>query len=456
MTSSVRTRFAPSPTGYLHIGGARTALFNWLFARKMGGSFVLRIEDTDQERHVEAATQAIFDGLKWLGLDWDEGPGAGGDYGPYFQSRRKEIYDRYFERLLAAGRVYESPAPNRKDENGDDIPGTSQGTVWRFRFKRKHAMTLHDLICGDITVDYTHEENTPDMVVRRSDGSYIFHLVNVVDDIEMKISHVIRGEDHVMNTFKHLQLFEALGEPAPVYAHIPLIQNPNGSKMSKRDTGAALGAYPEEGFLPGAVMNFIALLGWNPKDNTELFSKKELIRHFSLEAVNRSAAKFDITKCKWMNQKHILALTGDEFTCAALPFCLAAGLRDTPELRTALPSLQKKVQLLSEVPAHFRFLDAIEYDAEMVAKLQPDAKELLDAFRCDLEALPVFDGYAAADSMKPWAKEHGVKPGAIMFPVRVALVGSHAGPDFGDVFTLLGRDECLRRLNILPVPAAKI
>lgn len=450
MSTPVRTRFAPSPTGYLHIGGARTALFNYLFARKMGGTFVLRIEDTDHERHVEAATQAIFDGMQWLGLDWDEGPGKGGAFGPYFQSERNDIYDRYFEKLVAAGRVYESPAPNRKDKDGNDIPGTSDGTVWRFRFNREGAMTLHDIICGDITVDYTNEENTPDMVVKRSDGSYIFHFVNVVDDIEMKITHVIRGEDHIMNTFKHLQLFEAFGVPAPEYGHIPLIQNPNGSKMSKRDVGAALGTYPAEGFVPEAVVNFIALLGWNPKDGTEIFSMPELVERFSLAAVNRSAAKFDITKCKWMNQQHIMRQDPAEFVAMAMPFCVEAGLEDTPVLREAIPSVQTKVQLLSEVPAHLQFINSLEYEPETLAKLQPGARELLDELCRDLEAMPEFDGQAVAAMLKPWAKERGLKPGAIMFPARVALTGSHAGPDLGSIFAILGREESLRRLRALP------
>lgn len=452
MSTPVRTRFAPSPTGYLHIGGARTALFNYLFARKMGGIFVLRIEDTDHERHVEAATQAIFDGMQWLGLDWDEGPGQGGDYGPYFQSERNAIYDRYFDKLVAAGRVYESPAPNKKDKDGNDIPGTSDGVVWRFRFTREGAMTLHDIICGDITVDYANEENTPDMVIKRSDGSYIFHFVNVVDDIEMQITHVIRGEDHIMNTFKHLQLFEAFGVPAPSYGHIPLIQNPNGSKMSKRDVGAALGTYPAEGFLPDAVVNFIALLGWNPKDDTEIFSKKELIERFSLEAVNRSAAKFDITKCKWMNQQHILRLSPEEFTALAIPFCLQAGMEDTPALRAAIPSIQTKVQVLSEVPEHLCFIERLEYEEETLAKLQPNAKELLEALCRELEEAPGFDGHSVADGLKPWAKERGLKPGAVMFPARVALTGSHAGPDLGSIFTILGKQESLRRLRALPCP----
>ncbi len=435
MSTTVRTRFAPSPTGYLHIGGARTALFNYLFARKMGGTFVLRIEDTDHERHVEDATRAIFAGMEWLGLDWDEGHGKGGDYGPYFQSQRDGIYDAYFQKLMATGRVYE------------------QDGAWRFRFTRDGIVTLHDLICGDISVDYSNEDNTPDMVVKRSDGSYIFHFVNVVDDIEMKITHVIRGEDHIMNTFKHIQLFEAFGVTPPAYAHIPLIQNPDGSKMSKRDVGAALGTYPEDGFVPDAVVNFIALLGWSPKDDTEIFTKEELIQRFSLEAVNRSAAKFDIAKCKWMNQQHILRMAPDRFVEMALPFCLAAGMQDTTVLRMAIPSVQTKVQLLSEVPAHLGFIETLEYEQEALGKLQPNAPELLETFAQAIENMTIFDGHEAVSLIKPLAKERGLKPGAIMFPVRIALTGSHAGPDLGDIIAILGRDETLRRLRLLQLPA---
>lgn len=450
MATTVRTRFAPSPTGYLHIGGARTALFNYLFARKMGGTFVLRIEDTDQERHVEDAMKAIFTGMSWLGLDWDEGEGKGGPYEPYFQSQRKDIYDRYFQKLVDMGRVYECPAPNKRDKNGDEIPGTSEGTVWRFRFKRDGVMTLHDLVCGDISVDYTNEENTPDMVVKRTDGSYIFHLVNVVDDIEMKITHVIRGEDHIMNTFKHLQLFEAFGVQPPVYAHIPLIQNPDGSKMSKRDVGAQLGNYPEEGFLPDAVVNFIALLGWSPKCEEEVFSKAQLIDLFSLEHVNRAAAKFDITKCKWMNQQHIMRLVPEEFTELAMPFCTQAGLEDTPQLRELLPSVQTKVQLLSEVPAWVRWLQVLEYEPESMAKLQENARAMLDLFAEAAAALPEWNGEAAMQLVKPMTKAQGVKVGAMMFPLRLALTGCHAGPGIDVIMQVLGRDEVLRRIAVFP------
>src|SRR6187431_3787900 len=245
MPIAVRTRFAPSPTGYLHVGGARTALFNWLFARHHGGTFVLRVEDTDRARNTPEALEAIYGGLRWLGLNWDEGPVVGGDHGPYFQSERDAIYERYLEKLQAAGRVY------------DDA-----GAI-RFRFDRR-ILAMEDLVCGSMRVDMSDPSTQPDMTIRRADGGWIFHFVNVVDDIEMGITHVIRGDDHLSNTPKHLQLFEALGVVPPRYGHIPLILNADGSKMSKRDTGSAVGWYAENGFLPDAVRNFLCLLGWNP------------------------------------------------------------------------------------------------------------------------------------------------------------------------------------------------
>lgn len=451
MTRPIRTRFAPSPTGYLHIGGARTALFNYLYAKKTGGTFVLRIEDTDRERHVEDALKAIFDGMDWLGLDWDEGEGKGGPYAPYFQSQRDDIYERYFQQLVAAGRVYECPAPNKRDKKGDEILGTSEGLVWRFRFKRDGIMTLHDMVCGDINVDYSNEENSPDMIVKRSDGSFIFHFVNVVDDIEMNISHVIRGEDHVMNTFKHLQLFEAFEVEAPIYAHIPLIQNTDGSKMSKRDQGAELGNYPLDGFLPDAVLNFIALLGWNPKNNEEIFSKNELISLFSMENVNRNPAKFDIVKCKWMNQQHIMRLEPSKFIELSLPFCAAAKLADSLKLRQAIPSVQTKVQLLSEVPAWVKWVDCLEYEEEVMAKMQASARPMLDIFAKAITEMEDWDGASAMKLMKPLSKAAGAKVGAMMFPMRIALTGSHAGPGLDEIMDILGRDEVLRRISIFPL-----
>ncbi|TAE74390.1 MAG: glutamate--tRNA ligase [Verrucomicrobia bacterium] len=429
---SVRTRFAPSPTGYLHVGGARTALFNYLFARKHGGSFVLRVEDTDEARNTQEARDAIFSGMKWLGLEWDEGEGKGGDFGPYNQSERRENYDRWFEVLRAKGRVYE-------DEG-----------AWRFRFERK-PVTMQDLVCGEVTIDYRDESNTPDMVIRRSDGSYVFHFVNVVDDLEMQISHVIRGEDHLMNTPKHLQLFEALGAPAPHYAHIPLILNPNGSKMSKRDLGAAIGDYPKQGFIAEAVVNFIALLGWSPKSEDEIFTLEELVERFSLEAVNRSPARFDPEKCAWVNQQHLLKLAPDAFAEAAKPFVAQAGLPVDGGYPAVAALVREKVRLLSEVPSAIGFLlvDAFDFDPEAVEKVKGNAaaKGLLAALADDFAGLSEWSVDAAKHQIGETAKAAGAKAGQLMFPVRVALSGKSGGPDLGDILGLLGREKCVARLK---------
>lgn len=421
---TVRTRFAPSPTGYLHVGGARTALFNWLFAKKMGGTFVLRIEDTDAVRNTEEARQAIFDGMNWLGLDWEGPEGASeGECGPYYQSQRNDIYEKWFQKLVIAERVYE-------DEG-----------AWRFRFERK-PVTMHDLVCGEVTIDYSDELNTPDMVVRRSDGSFVFHFVNVVDDLTMGITHVIRGEDHLMNTPKHLQLIEAFGEKAPEYAHIPLILNENGSKMSKRDLGAAVGDYPEKGFLSDAVVNFLALLGWSPKDDSEIFSPAELCEKFTLESVNRAPARFDVTKCLWVNHQHLLALSAGDFVAVASQMSPGA----TPEM---LVSIQEKVSLLTEVPEAVAFyLDAdypVEDEALAKVKNNPQAVELLADLAFAFEVIPNWDD--AKEIIGETAKAKGAKPGQLMFPTRVALSGKSGGPDLGAILNILGQAECLRRLR---------
>lgn len=429
---TVRTRFAPSPTGYLHVGGARTALFNWLFARKHGGVFVLRVEDTDEARNTDEARQAIFDGMSWLGLDWDEGPEKGGNFGPYYQSERKVIYDAWFQKLVDADRVYED------------------GGAWRFRFERK-PVTMHDLVCGEVTIDYRDESNTPDMVVKRSDGSYVFHFVNVVDDLEMEITHVIRGEDHLMNTPKHLQLIEAFGGVAPKYAHIPLILNPDGSKMSKRDAGAAVADYPRQGFLSSAVVNFIALLGWNPKTEREIFTLSELAELFSLENVNRAPARFDLEKCKWVNQQHLLAVSVEDFATAARPFVEAAGLPISENFAEVMAAVKDKVRLFSDVPGAVDFLlqDQFACDAEALAKVRGNAAVggLLLALAAAFEGIGEWSADAAKEALNQVAKALGGKPGQLMFPLRVALSGRGHGPDLGDMLSLLGRERCVKRVR---------
>jgi glutamyl-tRNA synthetase len=430
----IRTRFAPSPTGYLHVGGARTALFSWLFARHHGGVFVLRVEDTDAARNTAEARQAIFDGMNWLGLDWDEGPEVGGQFGPYFQSERLAIYDRWFETLREKGSVYEDDG------------------AWRFRFQRR-PLTFTDLVCGEITIDYTDESNTPDMVVKRSNGSYVFHFVNVVDDLEMKISHVIRGEDHLMNTPKHLQLFEALGAAPPKYAHIPLILNQNGSKMSKRDEGAAVGEYPRLGYLPDAVVNFLALLGWSPKSDDEIFSPEELIERFTLESVNRSPARFDAEKCAWLNQQHLAQLDDDSFAAVAEPYVEAAGLPTGMRYRASARAVRDKVRLLSEVPAALCFLlkDEFPLEPQALEKVRASAQAcgLLDALASAFEAAPDWSAETAKNLLAEVAQAHGAKPGQLMFPARVALSGRGGGPDLGAMLEILGSKESARRLRAL-------
>lgn len=430
MSKPVRTRFAPSPTGYLHIGGARTALFNYLFARKHGGTCVLRIEDTDKERNTDEARATIFEGLSWLGIDCDEGPQKGGEHGPYNQSERMDIYNSYFEKLVAADCVY-------KD-----------GGTYRFRFERK-PITINDLVCSEVTVDYTDESINPDMVVKRSDGTYTFHFVNVVDDIEMGITHVLRGEDHLMNTPKHLQLFEAFGVEPPAYAHIPLILNMDGSKMSKRDQGAAIGEYASQGYSHEAVFNFLALLGWSPKDEREIFSPEEIIEKFTIEAINRAPGKFDIEKCEWVNQQHLAKLTPEDFAAAAKPYVDAAGICTDEKYTEIAASIQEKVRLLTEVPAMIAFFYDSDYpfDVEAIAKVQKNeaAADLLAKLA---ETLGSLDDWSEAQaSIDATAKANGAKPGQLMFPTRVALTGAAGGPNLGAILKILGQEESIRRIQ---------
>ncbi len=428
--STVRTRFAPSPTGYLHIGGARTALFNWLFARKHGGKFILRVEDTDKERNTDEARAAIFEGMEWLGMDIDEGPEQGGEYGPYNQSERHDIYAKWFEKLVAADRVYEDDG------------------AWRFKFERK-PITMHDMVCGEVTIDYTDESINPDMVVKRSDGTFVFHFVNVVDDIEMGMTHVIRGEDHLMNTPKHLQLFAALGEEPPKYAHIPLILNQDGSKMSKRDDGAAVGEYSGLGYLSEAVDNFIALLGWSPKGEQEIFSLAELVEKFDLDAVNRAPAKFDVEKCSWVNQQHLLAMEPAVFAEAAKPYVAAAGVSVEGDYVKMAASVQEKVKLLNEVPAVISFFTDADYpfDADGVEKVKKNEQAVVLLEKLAEAFSGLSDWSEAKATIGATAKENGAKPGQLMFPTRVALSGMTGGPDLGEILDLLGQAESVRRVQ---------
>ena len=429
----IRVRFAPSPTGDLHVGGARTALFNWLFARKNGGTFILRIEDTDGARNTEEASAGILKGLKWMGLDWDEGPEKGGDYGPYYQSQRKDIYDAYLAKLEALGRTY-------VEENG----------AVRFKFSRT-AITVHDLVCGDVTFAPTEE---PDMTVRRPDGSYIFHFVNVVDDIEMKMTHVFRGEDHLSNTWKHIDLFNAFGATPPTYAHIPLILNSDSSKMSKRDAGSAIEkSYMEGGFLPDAVFNYLCLLGWTPRTDAEVLDRTTLTSLFEPAEIHSSNARFDMQKCSWFNAQYLRSMHPEALYVAARPFLDQAGLliMNEPMAVAAIHSIKEKVSLLTEIPdwVHYFFREDYPYEDDVIAKLKakPENPALLQAAMAAFAAFPDWTEAAVHTAIEEAAKGAGVKPGALMPLLRFALSGQSRGPGVSTIAFLIGKENTIARIQ---------
>src|SRR5580765_5747970 len=385
---NVRVRFAPSPTGFLHIGGARTALFNWLYARHTGGTFVLRIEDTGAARNTREAVEVILNGLRWLGLEWDEGPTTGdvkgpskGNQGPYFQSQRAEAYRRRVQELKDKGLAYDH-----------------EGAV-KFKMTRE-AVVIPDRVVGDVTRELTDREKLdPDFVIVRSDGQPVFHFVNVVDDLEMGITHVIRGEDHLSNTAKHVALFRAFGVDPPKYAHIPLILNPtDGTRMSKREKGASLTTYMEEGYAPEAVVNYLCLLGWSPKNNREKMATSEVIEAFDLPQILRHNARFDLTKLNWLNGEYIREMVDDRFYELSIHALARAGL-DTngypsAYVRAALDTCKGKFKMFGELPAYagFYFKDQIDFDPEAVKKdFVPENKPRLGKLREVLSALEPFE-----------------------------------------------------------------
>ena len=431
---TVRTRFAPSPTGFLHVGGARTALFNWLFARKHGGQFILRIEDTDEKRNTAEANQVIFDGLNWLGLDWDEGPDKGGDYGPYRQSERNAIYEKHLAVLEAGGHVYED------------------GGAIRFRSPRK-MVVVEDMICGRIEFDMSNPATHPAMTIRRPDGSWIFHFVNVVDDIEMKLTHVIRGEDHLSNTPKHIELYNALGATPPKFGHIPLILNHEGKKLSKRDGGSSITYFMDLGYTPEAVINYLCLLGWSPGENRERLDVSEIRELFDLEHINRRNAIFDLDKCFWLNGQHILAMSLERFVQLAKPFVDKAGIPYGTEaaLLPALAIVKPKVKHLSDVPdwIGFLFTEDFAMDAEAVEKSlkKTGAAARLAALSEAFTTVTDWTHASLETTLKAAATALGIKTGELVHPARVALSGRSVGPGLYEMIEVLGKDRTLTRLE---------
>lgn len=443
MPTKPRVRFAPSPTGFLHIGGARTALFNWLYARHTQGTFVLRIEDTDAARNTVEAVSVILDGLRWLGLTWDEGPhsadpaeGGRGKHGPYFQSQRHDLYLKRAEELIEKGWAYRH-----------------EGAI-KFRMVRE-PVTVPDLVVGNVTRELTDRERLdPDFVIIRSDGQPVFHFTNVVDDLAMEITHVIRGEDHLANTAKHIALFQAFGVPPPLYAHIPLILNSDGSKMSKRDRGASLLSYREEGYAPEAVVNYLCLLGWSPKGNREVVPLREVIELFDLPQILRHNARFDFDKLHWMNGEYIKTMPLSRFVDLAVAALARAGVsvegRSPDYLKAALATCQEKIKVFSEVTAFgsFYFQEHVPLDPTIFrSELGPIRPEDLGRLREELHALPQFTAATIAAALKELAAALKVKVGVLGHPLRLACTGSAIGPSLYHLLEVLGPDRVLARLD---------
>ena len=439
----VRVRFAPSPTGFLHIGGARTALFNWLYARHTGGVFILRVEDTDAVRSTRESLEVILQGLRWLGLEWDEGPvtsdpdgAAKGEFGPYLQSQRGHVYQRRVEELLVKGAAYKH-----------------EGAI-KFRMPRE-PVVIPDLVVGDVRRELTDREAVdPDFVIVRSDGNPVFHLTNVVDDLEMRVTHVVRGEDHLVNTAKHIALFRAFESEPPKYAHIPLILNADGSKMSKRERGASLRMYVDEGYLPEAVFNYLCLLGWSPKGNREKLTAAEVVELFDLPQVLRHNARFDLQKLLWLNGEYIRELGAEQFRQFAIEYLDRAGvpISNFPDsyVNAAVATCHGKVKTFSEIPdyAGFYFGDVEGYDPSAAKDhFVPASKPRLAKLREALAALPAFSAGDIEATLKQVAAELGVKAGALVHPTRLAVTGKPAGPSLYHLIEIVGREKVLERID---------
>ena len=480
-----RVRFAPSPTGYLHVGGARTALFNWLYARAHGGTFVLRIEDTDAERSSDEMIDGILDGLRWLGLDWDEGPEVGGPHGPYFQSARLDRYREAAERLVAEGRAYYCYCTPDRLRHEREL-AEARGEAWQYdracqalppervaeleragtprvvRFAVPPAQTaFDDRVHGHIEFDSRHLE---DFVVLRSDQHPTYHLSVVVDDVDMGITHVIRGDDHISNTPKHLLLFDALGAAPPVFAHVPLILGADKKRLSKRHGATSVTEYRAQGYLPGAMVNFLALLGWSPGDDSELMSTTELVKRFSLDGVSGGNAVFDATKLDWMNGQYIAKLPVEELAAAVEPLLAGTDPAPTgamfaqegsggPALHRLLDLLRPRVKRLTDFVEQARpfLVETVDYESEAVAKhlTSPGLADHVSALSAALGALDTFDEAQVEAAVRGTAAARGIKAGLLIHATRVALTGRMTSPGIFEVLVLLGRARSVDRLDRL-------
>ena len=475
---SVRVRFAPSPTGHLHVGGARTALFNYLFARVMGGTFVLRIEDTDADRSTEAAVDAILAGMRWLGLEWDEGPGVGGAHGPYFQTERRAHYDEHAARLEAAGRAYpcfctaEELEVRRAEQlaRGEDprydgrcrmltaaerAARRTAGSRPALRFARPdedESVAWDDVVRGRVSFQSAVLD---DFVLMRSDGLPTYNFACVVDDVTMRITHVIRGDDHISNTPRQLMIYRALAAPEPVFAHASMILGPDGKRLSKRHGATSVEAFGELGILPEGMVNFLALLGWALDGKTELFSLAELEQVFRLERVNPNPAVFDTAKLEWVNAQHLKGLPEADRVKRVLGFLAERGhdLRPRGEewCVTFVRALGDRIRTLADALDVGAFVlvgtPPIEPEAWLELAQKAGAAVRLNALADRLEVLPEWTLAAVEAATRGLATELGVKAGEIIAPARVAVTGRKAAPGIFEVLWLVGKSEAASRLR---------
>ncbi len=476
----VRVRYAPSPTGFPHVGNIRTALFNWLFARHENGAFIVRIEDTDTARTVDGAVDVILDSLKWLGMDWDEGPDKPGKYGPYHQSERLEYYKKAAERLIAQGDAYycycsserldemRSAQIARKEPPGYDrrcrcLTGeertqqdkTCPRPVVRFKAPLEGNTSFCDLIRGEVTFD---NRSIDDFILLKADGYPTYHLANVVDDNLMKISHVMRAEEWISSTPKHVLLYRALSIDPPQFAHMPMILGPDRSKLSKRHGAVSITQYRDDGYLAEAMVNFLALLGWSLDDKTDIISVATLVKNFSLERIGKTAAVFNKEKLEWMNGVYIRNLTTSELACRALPFLekdLPASVErplDLGYVEAVMPLIQERAKTLREIPdwTSIFFTDNIEYPAELLIGKKMDADITLKALKevlAEIKASANFGHDSLEQIMRPLAEELGLKAGQLFGAIRVAVTGVTVSPPLFETMVVLGREKCLERLE---------
>ncbi len=459
----VRVRFAPSPTGFLHIGGARTALFNWLYARHNSGVFILRIEDTDRTRSTDEYIEAIIQGMKWLGLDWDEGP--------FRQTARFDVYRSYAERLVKEGKAYycycspgelearrkEAMAQGRALKyNGrcrdlkEPVPGVSP--VVRFRMPQEGQTVVDDLIRGKVTFA---NDQLDDLIILRSDGTPTYNLTVVADDVDMEITHVIRGDDHLNNTPKQIQLYNAFGYPAPAFAHLPMILGPDKARLSKRHGATSVMAYYEMGYLPDALVNYLVRLGWSYGDR-EIFTREELIRYFSFENVGRAAAVFNPDKLLWLNSQYIINSSSERLAELVMPFLIKEGIisdaqvLDKKWLSRAVDTLKERSKTLVELARSLRYyiVEEVEYDEKARAKfLNEKSLDLLVELKEGLASVAGFSEAEIEKLFRSIVEKHDIKLGKLAQPVRVALTGGTQSPGIFEVIDVIGREKTLQRLE---------